>query len=177
MDHARAEHPETHLTPDGHVHDHETKDVNIRGILISGVILLATTVLTMIGVAVLMRSFYLAREQRAEAARPARYADLSGQFPDPRLQGNPTTDMVKLRAEAAEDVSRYNWDPETGVATIPLDRALDIVAARGLPARGQARPEAPKAEAPAAEAAKPEEPKTESAPTPSSAPEEPKKAP
>jgi hypothetical protein len=161
----------------------------------------------MIGIAVIMRSFYSAREQRAEAARPARYDDLTGQFPDPRLQGNPTTDMVKLRKEATEAVSRYEWVAADRVARIPLDRALDIVAARGLPTRGQAKaeapkaeapkPEAPKAETPKAEAPKPEAPKAEApkaeapkaeapkpeadSPTPAtpppSAPEEPKKAP
>jgi hypothetical protein len=58
------------------------------------------------------------------------------QPPEPRLQGQPTKDLVEMRREEDEALSTYGWvDPQAGVVRIPIDRAMDRVLERGLPAR------------------------------------------
>jgi hypothetical protein len=58
--------------------------------------------------------------------------------PSPRLQTSPVHDMGAFRATEDRVLSTYGWvDRNAGVVRIPIDRAIDIVAQRGLPARVQ----------------------------------------
>jgi hypothetical protein len=71
--------------------------------------------------------------------------------PSPRLQTSPVRDMDAFRAAEDRVLSSYGWvDRNAGVVRIPIDRAMDIVAQRGLPARaqGEAVPSAPPTGAP-----------------------------
>jgi len=57
-------------------------------------------------------------------------------FPEPRLQPNPAADLNKFRAQEEEILNSYGWvDQQAGVAHIPIEQAIDIIAARGLPVR------------------------------------------
>jgi len=57
-------------------------------------------------------------------------------FPEPRLQPNPAADLNKFRSQEEEILNSYGWvDPQAGVAHIPIEQAIDIIAARGLPVR------------------------------------------
>jgi hypothetical protein len=54
--------------------------------------------------------------------------------PEPRLQGNPRLDLTKMRANEDSVLHHYGWvDPERGVVRIPIERALELAAMRGLP--------------------------------------------
>lgn len=54
--------------------------------------------------------------------------------PWPRLQSNPLKDIAEFEREQTELETGYAWvDPTQGRVRIPLDRAMDIVATRGLP--------------------------------------------
>jgi hypothetical protein len=54
--------------------------------------------------------------------------------PGPRLQSAPPRDMDELRAADQKALTTYGWvDQAGGVAHIPVDRAIAILAARGLP--------------------------------------------
>ena len=54
--------------------------------------------------------------------------------PEPRLQANPQADMRKMLQEEDEVLNHYGWvDPDRGIVRLPVERALDIVAQRGLP--------------------------------------------
>lgn len=56
--------------------------------------------------------------------------------PEPRLQTTPIPDLARYLAEQQASVSTYAWvDPAQGVARIPVDQAIDILAKRGLPWR------------------------------------------
>jgi hypothetical protein len=58
------------------------------------------------------------------------------QPPPPRLQTSPHRDIESFRAAEDRALSSYGWvDRNLGVVRIPIDRAIDIVAQRGLPAR------------------------------------------
>ncbi|MCL6508251.1 MAG: hypothetical protein K6T59_14635, partial [Bryobacteraceae bacterium] len=61
--------------------------------------------------------------------------------PAPRLQVDPATDLENLRKAEAAVLNSYGWvDRKAGIVRIPIDRAMEVLAERGLPARS--RPEA-----------------------------------
>ena len=61
--------------------------------------------------------------------------------PAPRLQPNPPKDLAELRERENAVLGAYAWvDREQGTAQIPVDRALDILAAKGLPVPPTATP-------------------------------------
>lgn len=63
--------------------------------------------------------------------------------PAPLLQVYPHVELEDYCAAQQESVNSYGWvNKESGVAHIPIDRAMDLVLARGLPTR-------PASEAPA----------------------------
>jgi len=53
----------------------------------------------------------------------------------PRLQVNPDRDIERLRAAEKTHLASYAWvDPSAGVVRIPIDRAMQMVAAGQMPA-------------------------------------------
>jgi hypothetical protein len=51
--------------------------------------------------------------------------------PPPRLQASPPRDMAELRAVEGTILGSHGWaDQEAGIARIPIERAIDLVAAR-----------------------------------------------
>lgn len=56
--------------------------------------------------------------------------------PEPRIQSAPLVDLWRIRAHEDAVLESYGWvDKQAGVVRIPIDRAIDILAERGLPAR------------------------------------------
>ncbi len=56
--------------------------------------------------------------------------------PDPKLQPHPRDGLAALREAEKRDLESYGWVDQKGrVARIPIDRAMDILAERGLPTR------------------------------------------
>lgn len=54
--------------------------------------------------------------------------------PQPRLQPNPVADYDVYRLSDQETLNSYGWvDQKTGIAHIPIDKAMDLVVERGLP--------------------------------------------
>jgi len=57
----------------------------------------------------------------------------------PKLQLSPTADMEAFRAREEAELNGYGWvDRTTGVARIPIDRAMELLLQKGLPARSGA---------------------------------------
>jgi hypothetical protein len=53
-------------------------------------------------------------------------------FPAPRLQSEPLTDSEKLRNAQRARMEHYGWiDQSRGLVRIPIERAMQIVAAKG----------------------------------------------
>lgn len=88
--------------------------------------------------------------------RKASDQKIDATFPAPRLQRNDVKEM-RDQLEAEENLlHRYSWvDEPGGTARIPIERAIELTAERGLPVRQSAPPaNAPPAKpAPAAKAA------------------------
>jgi hypothetical protein len=53
-------------------------------------------------------------------------------FPAPHLQTQPHTDLARLQAAQRKALSTYTWvDPNKGMIQIPIDRAMQLIVARG----------------------------------------------
>jgi hypothetical protein len=110
---------------------HETRDANIRSLAISLVGLFVLLVLSLAAMAWMF--WHLA----AKEASPAPAAE-TAKPPAPRLQVAPATDLENLRKAEAAVLNSYGWvDRKAGIVRIPIDRAIDVLAERGLPARSQ----------------------------------------
>ena len=112
---------------------HEGTDIKPRMLFISAGVLAATVVVCQVVLGLWMRKFEQ-KEDRVKARFPARKVIEVDQFPQPRLQESPTADMVDMIREERARTTSYGWvDKKAGVAHIPVDRALEILAAKGLP--------------------------------------------
>ena len=80
---------------------------------------------------------------------------LKENFPAPQLEIDERTELGNDRLKEEQTLSTYDYiDKNAGTVRIPIDRAMDLIAQRGLPVRAQSA----NAESPAAQA-KPEKKK------------------
>ncbi len=114
---------------------HESYDVRFKGILLSGLALIAVAVTVQIGLRFVMDEF--SREHRREQdARPAILRENQGQFPPPNLQPTPALDMARLRERQEHELNSYGWtDERNRLAHIPIERAMSLVVERGFSTR------------------------------------------
>jgi hypothetical protein len=58
--------------------------------------------------------------------------------PGTRLQVDPQDELRQMRAAEDAALNSYGWvDKDAGIVRIPVDRAMEILAKKGLPARKQ----------------------------------------
>ena len=61
------------------------------------------------------------------------------QFPEPRLEGNERIEINSFRLGEEKLLHSYSYvDQQRGVVRIPIERAMQLIAERGLPTRPQA---------------------------------------
>jgi hypothetical protein len=115
---------------------HETTDVDIRGLLIFAVGLLATGVAIHLLVWVLLLYFDAREARKTTIEYPLAATQGNRVPPEPRLQTNPRQDLLDLRAQEDEVLRSYGWiDRNAGVVRIPIEEAMRLTLERGLPAR------------------------------------------
>jgi hypothetical protein len=116
---------------------HEEKDVNIIAITKFGIGLTLTIVVAAFVLWGLFDYFVGADEKSYGAGAPLRTSlTPAKQPPQPRLQQSPPIDLRDMRAAEDQLLHHYSWvDRDKGVVRIPIDRAMDMLAQRGLPAR------------------------------------------
>jgi hypothetical protein len=57
--------------------------------------------------------------------------------PAPQLESNPTVDLERFRRSEEDKLNSCGWiDKNAGIIRIPIERAMDLIAQRGLPTRG-----------------------------------------
>jgi hypothetical protein len=62
-------------------------------------------------------------------------------FPAPHLQLSPHDDLVAWRAREDAELTSYAWvDRSNSIVRIPIDRAIELIAQRGLPTRSSNAP-------------------------------------
>jgi len=115
---------------------HEERDVSFRPVVQGLAALVALLVVT----GLLMRLvFGFLADREAKDSPPAN--PLAQSFgrqvpPEPRLQTDPLQDLQTLHAAEDAVLNSYGWiDRKAGVVRIPVQRAIELLAQRGLPAR------------------------------------------
>jgi len=115
---------------------HETRDINLRGawILVAGIAIAVP--LVMFGMVKLFGALS-AREARLQAPPVSLVpGEANPAPPEPRLQEDPIAELKRYRAEQAALAGSYGWaDRSAGRVRIPVERAMELLAQRGLPAR------------------------------------------
>lgn len=57
-------------------------------------------------------------------------------FPSPKLEEDERNQLDRIRLQEEQTLATYDYvDQKTGVVRIPIDRAMDLIAQRGLPVR------------------------------------------
>ncbi len=115
---------------------HEPSDVNVRAIILTGIGIVILAAILYILLWLLFEA--LSDRQVGLHLPPPPLADRpSGPLPpEPRLQSSPSTDLREMRAEEDAILHSYGWvDEQAGVVRIPIERAMKLLAERGLPVR------------------------------------------
>jgi hypothetical protein len=112
---------------------HETTDVNVWAV---GKFAIGLVVVCVVSIGLLfgLLKFFQSREETsvANTVEPTKL------FPEPQLQKTPILDLKAIRAEEDKLLNGYAWvDAPKGVVRIPLDRAIEVLAKRGLPSRNE----------------------------------------
>ncbi|MGH7495771.1 MAG: hypothetical protein ACREOO_25725 [bacterium] len=117
---------------------HETSDANVGAITKFGIGLAVLSVLVLVLMLGILKSFEKQKARATPALSPLVSQRL--QPPGPRLQVQPERDIEHLRAMEDSVLTSYGWVMrEANVIRIPIDRAIELTAQRGLPARGKNR--------------------------------------
>jgi hypothetical protein len=112
-------------------HEHEGTDVGFRSLVIFTVVLALAVAAIMVGTKLILDAL---RAREPEVVSPPAAVAPVQLPPEPRLQPAPARDMEALRAREDAILGTYGWvDRAEGVARIPIDRAIALVARRGLP--------------------------------------------
>ena len=128
---------------------YERQDISARGIFYFIAGLLAATLL----ISLLLSGLYRILDKRFEAGQPPvnplaanvpkdtrqvppQYPETA--FPDPRLETDERTQLYSIRIAEERKLNSYGWvDEKAGTVHIPIERAMELLAQRGLPLRPQ----------------------------------------
>ncbi len=124
-----------HAHPPG---GHELKDVNHIAITKFGIGLSLTLVVTVFVMWGLFH-YFVTRDEKAYnagAQLPPAVVNALKEPPQPRLQQSPRIDMREMREAEDQLLHHYTWvDRDKGVVRLPIERAMDVLAQRGLKSR------------------------------------------
>jgi hypothetical protein len=129
-----------HINPDAalnpHARGHQEDRINIGAIGLFAIGLFVVVVVVFIVIAAMMTRFSQSK-QRLDERRPLVFSledpDL---YPGAHLQEDPGRDMAKMRSEVSQRLEGYGWvDQDSGIAHIPIDRAIQISAEKLQSAR------------------------------------------
>jgi hypothetical protein len=128
---------------------YERQDISARGIFYFIAGLLAATLL----ISLLLSGLYKILDKRFETGQPPvnplaanvpkdtrqvppQYPETA--FPDPRLETDERTQLNSIRIAEERKLNSYGWvDEKAGTVHIPIERAMELLAQRGLPLRPQ----------------------------------------
>ncbi len=131
-------HGEKHDVPVDASAGWEKRDVNIKGLFIFAFWMAVVLLVTMVGMNFTFKSF-----KKASPMGPTRspmVQEGAREIPSaPLLQVHPHRELQDYCDAQQKDVSTYAWiDQPSGVVRIPVDRAEELILAKGLPARSAA---------------------------------------
>jgi hypothetical protein len=120
---------------------HETRDANIRNLIIFGVTLCCLVIAGLLLSGAVFH-YFVRHQGLGPPASP--FENVRMLPPQPRLQVSAPKDLKQYKAAQGEILNSYGWvDQNTGIVRIPIERAIDILSHKGLPARSPTRTERP----------------------------------
>ena len=109
----------------------EPRDIAIKPIAVFAAILFPFLVAVGLGASALLGFFTNREEAASPRVHPLAPAVGTATPPAPRLQSTPRKDLEQLRAEEDAVLGSYGWvDQQAGVARIPIERAMALLAER-----------------------------------------------
>jgi hypothetical protein len=145
---------------------HEANTLRERGLVIFAAALAGVTALVLLVLAPVMNGFS-SEEKSLEALAVPRFAGDSAQFPSPKIEADPTAELTKMKKEDLGRLAEYGWiDRAAGIAHIPVERAIEILAKTGLPKQPPDEGSQPLREAPKSSPAEDDRSKVSPAPEP-----------
>jgi hypothetical protein len=128
------------VLPESLKRKHESQNPPVAGILLAAALVIvmagACGAIIWITMGVLAKSRPLDKTITERGSIIAPDQKMLQRFPQPQLQLNPHDDLVSLRAREDMVLNGYGWvDRTNGVVRIPVERAIELLAQRGLPTR------------------------------------------
>jgi hypothetical protein len=115
---------------------YELSDLNPRFIALFGIGLVVAVAVAVIVTSLFMR--YRAFQHVRQEIPVPRLAREREATPGTPLQVDAPNELRRMRAAEQAALNSYGWvDKEAGIVRIPVDRAMEILAKKGLPARKQ----------------------------------------
>ncbi|MGA8143565.1 MAG: hypothetical protein WB987_06735 [Candidatus Acidiferrales bacterium] len=112
---------------------YEHSDANVRSLFLYGLTLAILIAVVMVAM-VRTYNFFARHESLGPPASP--FETQRPLPPQPRLQPRPAFDLKTYCEMEQQQLSTYGWvDQHNGVVRIPVDRAMEMVLQKGLPAR------------------------------------------
>jgi len=116
---------------------HENTDLDVKGVLLNTFILIALCGCVFWVVTLVMNHFASIEAEMEETKLSLRFPN-SPAPPSPTLQNDPGRETAEIFAAAKARLGSYGWvDREAKTAHIPIERAMAILAEKGLPKRGK----------------------------------------
>lgn len=114
---------------------HKSSGVNVRAMVTVALGLVLFSAASVFMLKGLYR--YLETRENANRTHPAvATPDARKLPPEPRLQESAIRDLQQMRGGEDQILSSYGWvDEKKGVVRIPIGRAIELLAQRGLPVR------------------------------------------
>jgi hypothetical protein len=117
---------------------HEHRDVNERAVGKFGIALALLCVVALALLFGLFRYFLSVEQAKNPIPRTIIPTDARKRPPEPQLEETPVLDLERMRQAEDQALNSYGWvDGQNGIVRIPIDRAIDLLAQRGLPNRKQ----------------------------------------
>jgi hypothetical protein len=112
---------------------HEENRIGLRGVVLFTIVLFVTVIVVESVLGLSMKGL-AGLEKPVAADDPGRKPIEVDHFPAPRLQPDPNAELVEVKEAERSHVESYGWiDRKAGIAHIPVDRAMEILAKTGLP--------------------------------------------
>ncbi len=112
---------------------HEERDANIAAVLWFALALVLTLIVVLFLVKGTLHLFSVVPTEVALPVNPATGFGAEAP-PEPRLQLNAPLDLKQLREQEDAVLNGYGWvDKSSGTVRMPIERAIDLLAQRGLP--------------------------------------------
>jgi nitrate reductase NapE component len=119
---------------------HELRDLSPRRISFFAIGLAALVIIALLACYGLL--LWMIKREARLAETPNRFAAQPAPMVQPQLAVEPGRAIKALREQEQTRLKSYGWvDQENGIVHIPIERAMDLLVQKGLPAR-QSKPQA-----------------------------------